>query len=213
MGAVDKVKNKHSSIKYVISTSKEIGKDYWSTVVAESKLLGLWMKWDKRITWIRNNEEDAYKVHGELVKIIEDIPEDNWFNYAPSPVPPGGYSRDAQAAFRKKLGFIPEQSNLDPITAEMIINEFGKVLEQTSYMVYGAPESLLPYDKEVIKEAIKLNLNLLEPDDQETRNLLERGYMQMANFIPDEEAEIAVKAALMVKDKKEFKPTSDEIFL
>lgn len=202
MGVISKVKNKHSGIKYVISTAKEIGKDYWSSVIAESKFLGLWMKWNNRLTWIRNNEKDAYEVHATLEKTIKNIPEDEWVNHTPNPRPPEGYSIDAQNALQKKLGFIPEETPIDTETVEKIINEFGKVLEKISNMTFGAPESLLPYEKDLIKKAIKLNLDLLDTDDQETRNLLEVGYMHLANFIPDEEAEIASKgqAALMSKD-------------
>jgi len=202
MGTVSKVKNKHSGIKYVISTAKEIGKDYWSSVVAESMFFGIWMKWNNRLTWIRNNEKDAYEVHTILEKVIENIPEHEWRNHTPSLSPPEGYSIDAQNTLQKKLGFIPEEAHIDLRTAEKIINDFGTVLEKVSNMTFGAPESLLPYEKELIKKAIKLNLDLLDADDQETRNLLEVGYMHLASFIPDEEAEIASKGqiALISKD-------------
>lgn len=83
------------------------------------------------------------------------------------------------------------KNNMNPVTAEKIVNEYGKVLEQTSHLVFGAPESLLPYKKEIIKEAIKVTLDILEPEEQEIREHLRVGYMELARFIPDEEAEIA----------------------
>lgn len=82
---------------------------------------------------------------------------------------------------------------MDPLTAEKIVNVYGKVLEQVSHMSFGAPESLLPYKKEIIKEAIKVTLDILEPEEQEIGENLRVGYMELARFIPDKEAEIASK--------------------
>jgi len=82
---------------------------------------------------------------------------------------------------------------MDPLTAEKIVNAYGKVLEQVSHMSFGAPESLLPYKKEIIKEAIKMSLDIIEPEDQEIGENLRVGYMELARFIPDEEAEITSK--------------------
>ena len=82
---------------------------------------------------------------------------------------------------------------MDVRTAEKIINDFGKVLEETSHMTYGASESLLPYKKELIKQALILSLHRLPPDDEQTRNSWEIGYISLANFIPDRDAEITAK--------------------
>lgn len=82
---------------------------------------------------------------------------------------------------------------MDPLTAEKIVNEYGRVLEQTSHLVFGTPESLLPYKKEIIKEAIKMTLDALEPEEQKIQEHLRVGYIELARFIPDEEAEIASK--------------------
>lgn len=103
-GLLSRIKNKYSGKKYVISTAKEIGKDYWSSVVAESRFFGFWMDWSNRLTWIRNNKEDAHKVHYELKSIVESLPESEWFNAAPRPAPPEGYSEGAQDILKKKLG-------------------------------------------------------------------------------------------------------------
>jgi len=103
-GLVSRITNKHSGKKYIISTAQEVGKDYWSTVVARSKFLGLWMDFKNRLTWIRNNREEAHKVHYELKDMVENIPEREWLDRAPNPAPPEGYSKDAEETLKRKLG-------------------------------------------------------------------------------------------------------------
>lgn len=51
---------------------------------------------------------------------------------------------------------------MTPSEAERVVNEYGVVLERSSHMVYGAPETLLPFEKEVIKRAIKIVLAFLK---------------------------------------------------
>lgn len=83
--------------------------------------------------------------------------------------------------------------------AEQIVQEYGRVLERAASMGFGAPESLLPYSKDEIKEAIRLALLLLEPSRSRSgdpqlehmHEMLRVGYVELARFIPDEEAKIA----------------------
>lgn len=70
-----------------------------------------------------------------------------------------------------------------------VIEEYGKVLESTTRGTYGAPESLLPYSKEVIKKAIKVALVI--GDDKDTIDFLKTNYISLANFVPDGEAKRA----------------------
>lgn len=84
-GLYSKVTNTHSGIKYVISTAQELGKNYWTTVVAPSKFLGLWMDFKKRLVWVRNNKKDAHEVHWKLKEIVKDIEKDSWLELAPHP--------------------------------------------------------------------------------------------------------------------------------
>jgi len=70
-----------------------------------------------------------------------------------------------------------------------IIQSYGKVLEKTAKRPYGTAESMLPYSKKVIKNAIKVALSLEEKED--IRRQLKSGYIALANFIPDQEAENA----------------------
>lgn len=81
--------------------------------------------------------------------------------------------------------------------AQSIINGYGGVLESAFSMPYGAPESLLPFTKDEIKRAIKLAaliLTKVEPTAEATVQQLKVCYVQLASFIPDEEASIAAKA-------------------
>lgn len=87
---------------------------------------------------------------------------------------------------------------MDPLTAEKIVNAYGEVLAQVSHMSFGAPESLLPYKKEIIKEAIKVTLDILEPEEQGIGENLRVGYMELARFITDEEAEISSKGQTLL---------------
>ncbi len=103
-GLVSRITNKYSGKKYIISTAQEVGKDYWSIVVAQSKFLGLWMDFKNRLSWIRNNKEEAHKVHYKLKDIVENTPEGEWLDRAPNPEPPESYSKDAEETLNKKLG-------------------------------------------------------------------------------------------------------------
>lgn len=103
-GLVSRVRNKHSNKKYLISTAQELGRSYWSSVIVNSKLFGLWGDFYHPLyTFIRNNKEDAYDVHTALKRIVEIIPEPEWLESLPNPSPSEGYSEDAKEIL-KKLG-------------------------------------------------------------------------------------------------------------
>jgi hypothetical protein len=67
-----------------------------------------------------------------------------------------------------------------------IIEEYGKVLKGTAKRTFGVPESMLPYSKKVIKNAIRVAL--LMTDDNDVREHLKFGYLSLANFVSDDEA-------------------------
>jgi len=67
-----------------------------------------------------------------------------------------------------------------------IVGEYGKVLKGTAKRTFGVPESMLPYSKKVIKNAIRVAL--LMTDDNEVREHLKYGYISLANFVSDDEA-------------------------
>lgn len=73
----------------------------------------------------------------------------------------------------------------DTAECERIINQYGAVLQKTAHLTFGAPESMLPYNKEQIKSAIKVALVLA---DETSKEQLRIGYVELARFIPDVEA-------------------------
>ena len=101
-GIVSRIRNQQSGKRYMISTAQEIGRDYWSTVIMNSKFFGLWGDFYHPLyTFIRNNKKDAHGVHATLKKVIETILEEEWFDSFPSPSPPEGYSEDAKTILGK----------------------------------------------------------------------------------------------------------------
>src|ERR1700723_1925180 len=90
---------------------------------------------------------------------------------------------------------------MTPLEAERIVNDYGAVLESTAPLVFGAPETLLPFDKDVIKQAIRVVLTFLKANPESCRKdlakdieLLKIAYPSLANFIPAEDARIAAAA-------------------
>ena len=101
-GLVSRVRNQQSGKKYMISTAQEIGRNYWSSVIMNSKFFSLWVDFYHPLyTFVRNNKEDACSVHAILKKIIETIPEKEWLELFPDPNPPEGYSEDAKRILGK----------------------------------------------------------------------------------------------------------------
>ncbi len=72
-----------------------------------------------------------------------------------------------------------------------IVKEYGIMLrEQPIKNVHGRFKSLLPHDKETIKEAIKVELiyvGTAEPRDEMMFGSLQLGFLQLASFLPDDE--------------------------
>ena len=95
-GVVSRVVNAESKKKYVVSTAKEIGKDYWTTGVLRRNLFGLWVDFANPVLCIiRNSKEDAYKVHEEVKMAIKEYSnESDWIFKMPSPKPPDGWPKE-----------------------------------------------------------------------------------------------------------------------
>jgi len=74
--------------------------------------------------------------------------------------------------------------------AQQVVNAYGKILAQLDASNYGHPVSLLPFDKDEIKSAIQLLLWELEGESEEISNSLAQSYVYLAQFIPDDEADI-----------------------
>ncbi len=80
---------------------------------------------------------------------------------------------------------------MDLEKAIKIVKEYGRVLrEKPINNVQGRMMSLLPHDKDTIKEAIKVELNYsgtAEPRDEKMFRTLQLGFLQLASFLPDDE--------------------------
>ncbi|MCE5200499.1 MAG: hypothetical protein ABFD54_14040 [Armatimonadota bacterium] len=90
---------------------------------------------------------------------------------------------------------------MDKEVAKEIIQRYARVLSETEQLVAGVPESKLPCDKELIKEAIKLYLKDI-PEGSDTYHKLRSVYPLLAGFIPDDQARRSAMAeeAMMSMD-------------
>lgn len=67
-----------------------------------------------------------------------------------------------------------------------IIKEYKRILKNSAKRTYGVPETMLSHGKQVVKSAIRASLLLT--DDKDEIESLKNGYIALANFIPDTEA-------------------------
>ena len=74
--------------------------------------------------------------------------------------------------------------------ATKVVSDYGKVLALVEPGVYGLPESLLPHARESIRFAILTLLRELGPEHPEVKAGLRQGYVYLAQFVIDDEAEI-----------------------
>ena len=80
---------------------------------------------------------------------------------------------------------------MDLEKAIKIVKEYGRILrEKPIKNVQGRMMSLLPHDKDTIKEAIKVELmyaGTAEPRDKKMFRTLQLSFLQLASFLPDDE--------------------------
>lgn len=74
--------------------------------------------------------------------------------------------------------------------AERILNDYCQVLDLADVSLYGMPDSLLQYSKTQIKQAIRTALADLQNDEADLRESLILSYLHLAQFIPEEQADI-----------------------
>lgn len=74
--------------------------------------------------------------------------------------------------------------------ATKVVSDYGKVLAEVIPGVHGLPESLLPHSKAQIRSAIAMLLENLEPEHTALKESLARGYVYLAQFVPDADAAI-----------------------
>lgn len=74
--------------------------------------------------------------------------------------------------------------------ATKVVSDYGKVLARVQPGLQGMPESLLPYSKIKIRDAILMLLEHLEPEHSTVKESLARGYVYLAQFVPDSDAAV-----------------------
>jgi hypothetical protein len=84
--------------------------------------------------------------------------------------------------------------------ATRVVADYGKVLAQVQPGLHGLPESLLPHSRAQIRNAIFMLLENLEPEHTALKESLARGYVYLAQFIPDTDAAVLTKGAFVQDD-------------
>ena len=79
--------------------------------------------------------------------------------------------------------------------ATKVVADYGKVLAQVQPGLQGLPESLLPHSKVQIRNAIFMLLENLEPEHTALKESLARGYVYLAQFIPDGDAAVLAQGS------------------
>jgi len=79
--------------------------------------------------------------------------------------------------------------------ATKVVRDYGKVLAEVIPGVHGLPESLLPHSKAQIRSAIAMLLENLEPEHTALKESLARGYVYLAQFVPDADAAVLGRGA------------------
>lgn len=82
--------------------------------------------------------------------------------------------------------------------ATKVVSDYGKVLAQVEPGVYGLPESLLPHARESIRFAILTLLRELGPEHPEVKEGLRHGYVYLAQFVADDEADLVSRGQASV---------------
>ena len=90
---------------------------------------------------------------------------------------------------------------MDLNSAERIIADYGHILASSEPTGYGMPVSLLPHNKDTIKDAIQLVLTSLGKDEPQIHESLIQGYVYLAQFIPDEDARIIDKSYRLLRQE------------
>lgn len=85
-----------------------------------------------------------------------------------------------------KLNIKPGEPGV-PADALDIVSAYHDILKDRERFGIAAPQSMLPFAKAEIKSALKAVM--LETKDTEGLGKLKRGYITLADFVPDETAE------------------------
>ncbi len=78
--------------------------------------------------------------------------------------------------------------------AQAVLNDYGRVLAEAEDPTWGLPASRLPHPKDTIKNAIQILLwEVGDTGGGEVSTSLVEAYVFLAQFIPDEDAEILAR--------------------
>lgn len=83
--------------------------------------------------------------------------------------------------------------------ATKVLNDYSKVLAALEPANLGFAQSFLPHSKTAIRQATKTALTHLGKAQPQLREALQRGYVYLEQFVPDDEAEVLMLAALPVQ--------------
>lgn len=102
---------------------------------------------------------------------------------------PAGYPINPVLACRK---FLTAETPMLEL-ATRVVGDYGKVLASVQPDLYALPASLLPHPRERIREALRALLLELPLDQIELREGLSRGYVYLAQFVPDTNAALIAR--------------------
>ena len=80
--------------------------------------------------------------------------------------------------------------------ATKVLNDYSKVLAALEPANLGFAQSFLPHSKAAIRQATITALSHLGAAQPQLREALQRGYVYLEQFVPDDEAEVLMLAAL-----------------
>ena len=75
-----------------------------------------------------------------------------------------------------------------------IIDAFRVILDSSAERTFVIPESRLPYSKQVIKNAIRVALLIV--DDEDKKASLKSSYISLGNFVSDDDAKKAEEISI-----------------
>lgn len=94
-GLISFVMNEKSGKPYIVSTSQELGRQYWSSSVIDGTS-DISKNPVSVLSIVRNSKADAHAVHRKLTDMVLHLSESDWINESPDPMPPDGLSDEAK---------------------------------------------------------------------------------------------------------------------
>ena len=83
--------------------------------------------------------------------------------------------------------------------AEAVVNAYGAILAKLKHVNTALPYSLLPHDKDTIKQAIHTLLWEIDEMDNDVKSGLVQAYVFLEQFIPDDKVEILARGQAAIQ--------------